>query len=72
MIEIGFRFIERALFDFHIGFGLMKVRRRLIDVSLRRIFFREQFLGPRRIHFAPVPSAAWAFARSPSACVTVA
>jgi hypothetical protein len=51
MIEIGLRFIERALFNFHIRFGLMQVRRRLIDVSLRRIFFREQFLDPRRIHF---------------------
>jgi hypothetical protein len=51
MIEIRFRFIERALFNFHIRFGLMQVRRRLIDVSLRRVFFREQFLDPRRIHF---------------------
>ena len=51
MVEIGFRFIERALFDFHIRFRLMQICHRLIEVGLRRIFFREQFLGPRRIKF---------------------
>ena len=34
MIEVRFRFIERALFDFHVGFGLMQVRHRLIEILL--------------------------------------
>ena len=72
MLEIGLRFIERALFDFHVGFGLMKGRRRLIDVSLRRSFLCKQFLCSRLAFTFASSSAAWALAKSPSACVTVA
>ncbi len=34
MVEIGFCFIERALFDLHVRFCLMKVRHCLIEVRL--------------------------------------
>ena len=37
MVEIGLRFIERALFDLYVPFGLVKRCRRLIEILLRRI-----------------------------------
>ena len=51
MVEIGFRLIERALFDLHIGFGLMEGCHRLIDVGLRGRFPGEQLLRARCRNF---------------------
>jgi len=51
MVKIGFRFIERALLDFHVGFCLMKVCHCLIQIGLRRSLLRKQFLGARPVHF---------------------
>ena len=51
MVKIGFRFIERALLDFHVGFCLMKVCHCLIQIGLRRSFPGKKFLGPRGIQF---------------------
>ena len=34
MVEIGFRFIERALLNLHIAFSLMKCRHRRINILL--------------------------------------
>ncbi len=45
MVEVGFGLIQSALFDLHTRFRLMKGRRRLVQVRLRGIFLREQFLG---------------------------
>ena len=71
VVEIRFRFIQRALFNFHIRFRLMQICDRLIDVGLRRIFFENNSWIRVAFTFAN-SKAAWAFARSPSACVTVA
>ncbi len=51
MIKISLRFIERALFNFHVPFGLMKGRRRRIEILLGRIFLGEKFLRSRGIYF---------------------
>ena len=39
VVEIGLRFVERALFDLHIRLGLMQRRHRLIEIGLRGILF---------------------------------
>ena len=49
MLEIGFCFIERALFDLHVRLRLMKICYRLIEILLCRIFLREQGSGTRSI-----------------------
>ena len=61
MIEVGFRFVERALFDFHIRLRLMETGRRLIDISLRRVFAGEELLRSRRTHLREfeAPPARW-------------
>ena len=51
MIEIRFRLVERALFDFKICFGLMQISHRLIEILLRGILFRDQRLCPNSIDF---------------------
>ena len=60
MVEIGFRFFQRALFDFHIRFRLMQSGHRLIEIGLRGILFRDQLLRPRLIDFRASSSAACA------------
>ena len=49
MIKIGLRFVQRALFDFHIGLGLMQIRHRLIEVCLRRRFSGKEVLSALRV-----------------------
>ena len=44
MVEIGFRFFQRALLDLHVRFRLMKVGHRLVEIGLRGILFRDQRL----------------------------
>ena len=48
MIEIGFRLFQRALLDFHVRFGLMKIGHGLIEIRCAGILFRDQRLGPRQ------------------------
>ena len=50
MLKIRFRFVERALFDFHVGFGLMKICHGLIEVRLRGGFSREEILRAFRVY----------------------
>ena len=48
MVQISLHFIKRALFDFHIGFRLMKSSDCLVDIRLRGIFVGEELLCARR------------------------
>ena len=51
MIKIRFGFVQRALFDFHVRFRLMKICHRLIKICLRGCFPGEKVLGTRGVHF---------------------
>src|SRR5438067_10318205 len=45
MLQIGLRFLQGTLFDFHIGLGLVKIGQSLIEVRLGRALFCYQRLG---------------------------
>jgi hypothetical protein len=51
MIEIGSRFIEGALLDFHVCFGLMQGCHCLVEIGLRGSLPGEKFLGASGIYF---------------------
>ena len=50
VVEIRFRLIERALFDFHVGFRLMKIRHGLIEVRLGGILLGKEILRAFRVY----------------------
>ena len=54
MLEIGPCFIERALLDFHVSFGLMQGCHCLVQIGLRGSFPGEKFLDASGIYFGEV------------------
>ena len=51
MVKIGLRFVQRALFDFHVRFCLVKACHCLVQIGLGRGFSGEEFLCARGIYF---------------------
>jgi hypothetical protein len=49
VLKISLCFVQRTLFDFQIGLGLMQIRHRLIEVCLRRRFSGKEVLSALRI-----------------------